>query len=429
MKLPASVLWVDRPSRSAGRRGVWLAALSCLWACVLQGAPSDNWTSTTSGALWDSASNWNHGIPVNTTNVTFTNTSGLALGIGLTGAAPTAKTLTFSGTNTYTFDNANTFTIGSGGIINSEAGITQTFNNAFTLSASQAWNANSGGLAFNGAVGLASNTLTVSGSNAVSISGAITGTATSKITKSGTGTLTLGAANPSFLGSLGITAGTVQTNVSGALAGNAVTVATGSTLNLNGTSQSVGAFTSTGALNLGASGAFTLLGSASLSGTLAGTGTIVLNAGSTLTLGANFNASGINIELNGGTLKLNGTTDTFGSLTVTASSVVDFANPSTSILNVNGVSLSGSSQLSVSNWANLVDYFYSATNPGTQGTAPENQIVFSGYSGNLTHWNPALTGPGPGNEITPTPEPAAYGALFVGLAMAGVLWGRRRRPC
>ncbi len=389
---------------------------------------TDDWTSTTTGALWNTKGNWStNKVPKATDDVTFTDTSGLALGIGLTGTAPKAKSLTFSGTDTYTFDNANTFTIGSGGINNAEAGLTQTFNNAFTLAASETWNANSGGLAFNGAVGLASHALTVSGSNAVSIAGAITGSSTSSITKSGTGTLTLGAASPAFLGSLNITAGTVQTNLSGALSGNPVTVASGSTLDLNGTSQSVGTFASTGALNLGASGAFTLLGSASLSGTLAGTGTIILNAGSTLTLGANFNASGINIQLNGGTLMLNGTTDTFGSLTVTANSIVDFANPSTSILNVNGVSLSGSSQLSVSNWANLVDYFYSNTNPGTPGTAPENQIVFSGFSGNLTHWNSYTTGPGPGFEITPTPEPGTYGAILVGLSLAGILWGRRRR--
>ena len=58
---------------------------------------------------------------------------------------------------------------------------------------------------------------------------------------------------------------------------------------------------------------------------------------------------------------------TFGAsaLCTRLTSIVDFANPSTSVLTVNGVSLSGSSQLSVQNWANMVDYFYSNTSTGT----------------------------------------------------------------
>ena len=424
------------PSRGVGCAGLirswarWagvLAVAAFLEGTVAHGA-SDNWKSTTSGALWGTYSNWSTGVvPGSGTNVTFTDASNLALGISLSKGSATANTLTFSGTDTFTFDNTNMFTIGAGGIINSESGRTQTFNNAFTVSASQTWSATSGGLAFNGAVGLGSSALTVAGSNAVGITGAITGAAASSVTKSGTGTLTLGAANPSFLGSFAVNAGILQTNVSGALSGNKVTIGTGGTLNLNGTSQSVATFASTGALNLGSSGTFTLLGSASLAGTLSGTGTLILNSGSTLTLGANFNASGINIQLNGGTLKLNGKTDTFGSLTITANSIVDFANPSTSVLSVNGVTLSGTSQLSVQNWANMVDYFYSSSNPGTEGTAPEDQIVFSGDPGSLTHWNSVTTGPGPGHEITPTPESPAYGALFVGLAIVGLFVARNRR--
>lgn len=61
----------------------------------------------------------------------------------------------------------------------------------------------------------------------------------------------------------------------------------------------------------------------------------------------------------GGTLKLNGTTDTFGNVGVSANSKIDFANPAVSVLSVNGVALSGSSQLSVQNWANAFDCFYS----------------------------------------------------------------------
>jgi hypothetical protein len=125
-------------------------------------------------------------------------------------------------------------------------------------------------------------------------------------------------------------------------------------------------------------------------------------------------------------LKLNGTTDTFGSLSVTSNTVLDFANPSQSILTVSGVSLTGTSQLSVTNWANLVDYFYSQSSPGTQGTAPIDQIIFTGYPGSQTHWNTYQTGPGPGNEISPVPEARGYGAILVGCALAVIAASRRR---
>ena len=75
----------------------------------------------------------------------------------------------------------------------------------------------------------------------------------------------------------------------------------------------------------------------------------------------------------------------------------------------------------------MVDYFYSSTSPGTQGTAPENQIGFTGYTNNQTHWNSYTSGPGAGNEITPAPEPATYGAIFVALSLVGIVVYRRRR--
>ena len=322
--------------------------------------------------------------------------------------------------------NLNSMGTGFAGAFENISG-NNTVSGPVTVSGATRVQSDAGTLTLSGAVGMGANSLDVGGNSNVTISGAMTGTSASSLAKDGSGTLTLSAANPSFLGSVAVNGGTLQTNVSSALSGNAVTVASGATLNLNGTSQSVGSFTSNGALNLGSSGSFTLLGSATLAGTLTGTGTITLNAGSTLTLGANFSDSGINIVLNGGTLKLNGTTDTFGSLSVNASSVIDFANPSTSVLSVSGVSLAGGVTLSVNNWANMVDYFYSSTSPGTQGFPPINQIVFNGGSGNFTHWDTNPTGPGPGHEITPAPEPATYGAIFVGLSLAGIFIHRRKK--
>jgi hypothetical protein len=183
-----------------------------------------------------------------------------------------------------------------------------------------------------------------------------------------------------------------------------------------------------GALSFGSGGSLTLgSGASSLSGTLSGSGTLVIGTGSTLTLGANFSDPNLNITLAGGSLKLNGTTDTFGSLSVTSSSILDFASAAASVLTVNSVSLTGLSQLSVNNWTNFVDYFYSNTSPGTQGSAPIDQIVFTGYAGSATRWNTYQDGPGMDNQITPAPEPATYGAIFVGISLLGIVAYRRRR--
>jgi hypothetical protein len=167
-----------------------------------------------------------------------------------------------------------------------------------------------------------------------------------------------------------------------------------------------------------------LLGSTgTLSGTLSGSGTLTLGTGETLTLGANFNDSGLNIVLNGGTLKLNGTNDTFGSLTVNSSSIVDFDNPAASIFDVSGITIGTGQTLTVNNWANVVDYFYSNTNPGSA----VSQITFSGYPGSVTKWNTYQDGPDNENQVIPAPEPAAYGAVFVGASLAGLILVRRRR--
>jgi fibronectin-binding autotransporter adhesin len=304
-----------------------------------------------------------------------------------------------------------------------------TVSGAVTVSANSRIQSDSGTLTVGGAVGIGANTLNVGGNSNTTINGAITGTAASSITKDGSGTLALGASNPAFAGSVTVNAGTLQTNVTNAFTNTtAITVNTGAIMSLNGNAETIGTLTDSGTLAFGSGGALTLsTGTSLLSGLVSGTGTLTLNAGSTLTLGANFSDSGLNIVLNGGTLKLGGTTDTFGNLSITAGSVIDFASPATSVLTVNGVSLTGSNTLTVNNWANMTDYFYSNTSPGAKGTAPIDQIIFSGNPGSATTWEPYTDGPGPGHEITPAPEPATYGAIFAGLSLAAIAVRRRRR--
>lgn len=335
---------------------------------------------------------------------------------------------TLASTNGSTLSNTLTLT-GSSGLSNitTSGKLTQS-GGSLTL--------NMEGATQSGAVALSegntARTLTVeSDAGTSTISGIISngGSGAGSLAKTGAGTLALGGVN-TYTGTTTVSGGTLQTNVANAFANTmAITVNTGAIMSLNGNSQTIGSISDAGALSFGAGAANLTLtsGTSLLSGTITGTGTLTLDAGTTLTLGANFNDSGLNIVLAGGTLKLNGTTDTFGSLKITSNSVLDFANPLTSSLSVSGVTLTGASQLSVTNWANMVDYFYSGTSPGTQGTAPIDQIVFSGFAGSKTHWNTYTSGPGAANEISPVPEPATYGAIFVGISLIGIVIHRRKR--
>jgi hypothetical protein len=182
-------------------------------------------------------------------------------------------------------------------------------------------------------------------------------------------------------------------NANNALASTgAVTIASGATLTLNNYTQTIGA--------------------------VSGAGTLQLNAGGTLTLGTAMNLSGgSTLVLAGGTLNLSGTNSTVGTLSVTASSIIDFTGTS-SVLNVlNSVTIAGGATLTINDWVNGVDYFYSVNNPGT---AVLGQIAFTGYSPSATNWQSF------DHQITPVSEPSAYGAVFMFLGLCGVAWSRLR---
>ena len=105
-------------------------------------------------------------------------------------------------------------------------------------------------------------------------------------------------------------------------------------------------------------------------------------------------------------------------------------NTTNSTLNVNNVTFSATNlALSVTNWTNVQDYFYSqnftGATPNGRGQTPENQITFSGFTAANTSW---LSND---HQITPAPEPATYGMIFVGLSVAAVGLRRllrRRQP-
>jgi len=152
-------------------------------------------------------------------------------------------------------------------------------------------------------------------------------------------------------------------------------------------------------------------------GAVSGAGTLQVNAGGTLTLGAAMNLSGGTLVLAGGTLNLNGTNSTVYTLSVTASSVIDFTG--TSVLSIlNTVTVADGATLTIKDWSNGVDYFYSASNPGTTVLG---RTTFTGYTSSTT-WESF------DHQITPVPEPGVTGAIVIGTALgAAALLTRRRR--
>jgi fibronectin-binding autotransporter adhesin len=318
-----------------------------------------------------------------------------------------------------------TGTSGNGAIQNFAGN--NAINGTVTVAGNSRIQSDASTLTLGGGVALGSNTLNVGGSGNVSITGAISGLG--GLTKDGLGTLTLGAAN-SFSGTTVISAGTIVASASSAFNNSAaLTVGSSGTLSLQGTSQTIGSLGGSGTVSLGSGGSLTLSGgSDTFSGTFVvptlSTGTIIIGPGATLTLGANFNNPNLNITLAGGSLALNGTNSTFGNLNVTASSALDFGNNSASILNFNSVSLSPSVALSVSNWVNTVDYFYTqnfaGVTTGVRNQAPQNQIAFANFSNTHTFW-------GSDKQITPAPEPATYGMIFIGASLGLALFRRYRR--
>ena len=121
---------------------------------------------------------------------------------------------------------------------------------------------------------------------------------------------------------------------------------------------------------------------------------------------------------------------TVGTLEITGTTILDFGNSAASILNATNIRLAPGASLTITNWVNNVDFFFAqnwlagTTVPGinTRGVGDETQITFTGFSNTQTAWldyNNAAK-----HQITPVPEPATYGALFMAAALA--LLGYRR---
>lgn len=377
--------------------------------------------------------NWTGNLAINQ-GVVEARYSGNALGGGA-GTTSVASGATLQlGTGGLTFGENLTLAgngVGGAGALRNVAGSgTNVVSGAVGLTADTRVAAEAGGtLVLSGDISGAGRTLTASGAGNLTISGQIA-TGTGGLTKEGAGVLRLTSPiGNSFTGATVITAGSIVTAASNQFNNAAsMTVGNGTLLSLNNFTQTVGSLAGGGTVDFGTGGTGQLIlsgGAGTFDGVFAGTGELVIRAGATLTLGANFNAPNLTITLAGGTLNLNGTTSTFGKLNITGDSLLDFGDTTASVLTVDDVAFQNAGwQLSIQNWIDLTDYFYAqnftGATPGVRGAAPQNQVVFTGFSGNSTAWLAF------DRQVTPVPESAVYGLVLVGVT--GVVVAGRRWP-
>lgn len=397
--------------------------------------------------------------PVTVSAGTLTLASNGALGATGTYGNTVASGATLALQGNITLADTGTYISGTGvssaGAIRNVSGNNTYGGNIITQADSSITSA-AGTVNFTGDLAL-NNNLTTSGAGNITFSGG--GYGGGNITQNGSGTLTFsGATGTSLSGTLTINDGTVvlaKTGGANALspgatfigngtgaAGSAVlrlegsnqladhsgliTIATDGLFNVNGYTEKIDRITSTGRIDLGSTGALTIgvnSGNSSLGGSVLGNGTLIKEGSGSLALLSSIVLAG-ELQLQGGTLLLSGYNLTVGTLHITGNSIIDFAGGN-STLNATNFVIDAGVVLTVQNWANAADFFYTQGWTGASfdasGSAPMNQVVFSGYSASNTHWQSY------DHQITPVPEPSAYGALLMGGLGAFAAWRRFRQ--
>ena len=323
---------------------------------------------------------------------------------------------------------ANSFTLsGTGtaagnGAIENFAG-SNTVSGNITLAAATSIQSTSGSLTATGNV-TGSYGLTIAGNGNTTFSGNINN-GSAGVTKTGTGTLTLSGAN-AFSGSLAINGGTVALGASNVLTNSlAVSIASGATLAVAGQTDTIGSIGGSGAVSFG-SGSLSLTGASTFSGSLTGAGTLTIGSGASLLLSSAVSNTSLDVVLANGTLMLGALGNSFDKLTITGNSILDFNSTTATSLSLNNIELAAGATLTIQNWANSTDYFYTqAFTGGTadiKGVAPMNQITFASWTGADTRWQSF------DHQLTPVPEPAHYGAIFLGVSLVFIV-RRRRGKC
>ncbi|MFM8886258.1 MAG: beta strand repeat-containing protein, partial [Chthoniobacterales bacterium] len=361
-----------------------------------------------------------------------------------------------------------TISVGQQGIISGSAGytVTATIDASSGTGANGVTVTNSGALTFNGGLTnsgdlnkIGSGTLFVGG-NSTGFSGALrlnagtvnltatnalgtgvliqsNGSSTAIFSAGGTYTQNMSLYNVSFTNGGNTLSGSITNNGSGTFTG-----ASGSTHTLTGVISGTGGFTKegsgqivlNGSVNNTYSGATvvnagSLVLSNSSGNAINNSSSITVNNGGTLVLGAsNQIGDGIGLILNGGTLLVGASTlsETLGTLTLNASSTIDFGNFGATGLRQltfsNSSAISWTGTLTITNWQGVAntssDFTEIFFGVGGLSTAQQAQIRFANQ-GNVAG---TLLGTG---ELVPVPEPQVYAAALALIAFVG--WRERKR--
>jgi fibronectin-binding autotransporter adhesin len=301
--------------------------------------------------------------------------------------------------------------------------------------------ADAGTMTLSGDINLGSSrTLTTAGAGKLVLSGALSGGGSNLTVTSGVTTLA-GSSGNAYSGTTTVTNGTLQLNKTAgtnATGGGPIVIGDGSgsassatlillasnqipdyttllTINadgrfaLNNFSETINTIAGTGLIDLSTSGYLNVgIGSSSsvFGGRITGSGTLEKSGSGSLTFNSSISFAGT-LLLSGGTLSLNGTTLNVGTLHITGNTVIDFGSQSASMLNSANFIIDAGAILTITGWVNSTDYFYarnwSGATHGTTGSAPTNQVTFTGYSNSDTNWKAY------DNQVTPflpVPEPA-----------------------
>jgi fibronectin-binding autotransporter adhesin len=393
------------PSFRLARLAVLALAFATIVATPALAQTTSTWNNTSAGtADWQSAGNWNNGVPsgvdasasviADITAPQTINLNGTVTLGSLTIGDPTA-----SGASSYTI-NPGSYTSGSStlsgrltfDVSNGSASLSQTVNSAANLIAAN--------------VALA-DPLTITNSAAsaaLTLSGTISGSG--GITKAGTGPLVLTGAN-TFTGGVNLSAGSLRVGNNAALGTGTATIGNATVLMANSTASrtlgnalslsgsfTLGDATNSGAINL--TGAATLTGNTqitnatyvSMSGaigdggnarslTKAGVGTLVFGGSNSYTGGTTISAGTLeitanermantgNVTMSGGTFDLGGFAETINAFSASTSGTVtagtlnatggySFTNGSSTTVSIAASLGGGAASLTKSNAGTLV---------------------------------------------------------------------------